>query len=89
MNIYHYDIAVIQWIASCYKNHMTTLVKALWRIHVTSLITSVSAMRFLIKTMFILKVKNLVLKDHMINGILHEWSFHMKLSPKARFINFI
>ena len=30
-----YDVAVIQWITSCYKNRMTTRVITLWRIHVT------------------------------------------------------
>ena len=50
-----YDIAVIQWITSCHKNRMTTYVKTLWRVDVTSLTTSVSTMRFLIEIMLILK----------------------------------
>ena len=37
------------------KNCMTTRVLTLWRVHVTSLTTSVLTMRFLIEIMFILK----------------------------------
>ena len=48
-NISSYDVAVIQRIASCQKNHMTARVKTLWRLHVTSLTTSMSTMRFLMK----------------------------------------
>ena len=44
-----YDVAVIQWITSYHKNHMTTRVITLWRANVTSLTTSVSTMRFLIE----------------------------------------
>ena len=50
-----YDVAVIQWINSCHKNRMTTRVVTLWRVHVTSVTTSVSKMRFLIEIMFMLK----------------------------------
>ena len=50
-----YDVAVIQWITSCHKNRMTTCVITLWRVYVTSLTTSVSAMRFLFEIMLILK----------------------------------
>ena len=50
-----YDVAVIQWITSCYKNRMTTRVITLWRVHVTSLTTYMSAMHFLIEIMLILK----------------------------------
>ena len=49
-----YDVAVIQWITSCHKNHMTTRVIALWRVDVMSLTTSVSTMRFLIEIKFAL-----------------------------------
>ena len=42
-----HDVAVIQWITLCHKNHMTR--------RVTSLTTSVSAMRFVIEIMLILK----------------------------------
>ena len=50
-----YDIAVIQWITSCHKNRMTTRVKTLWRVDVTSLTTSVSTKRLLIEIMFAVK----------------------------------
>ena len=50
-----YDVAVIQWITSCHKNHMTTHVIILWCEHVMSLTTSVSTVRFRIELMFILK----------------------------------
>ena len=50
-----YDVAVIQWITSCYKNHMTARVITLGRVHVTSLTKSVSTVRFLIEIMSILK----------------------------------
>ena len=43
------DVAIIQWIASCHKNRMTKRVITLWRVDVTSLTTSVSTMRFLLK----------------------------------------
>ena len=42
-------------ITSCHKNRMTARVITLWRVHVTSLTMSISAMRFLIETMFISK----------------------------------
>ena len=73
-----YDVVVIQWITSCHKNRMTTRVITLWRVRVTSLTTSVSAMRFLIEIVFILKTIKFLLKCHMRNGILHSWLFHMK-----------
>ena len=50
-----YDVAVIQWITSCHKNRMTTRVILLLRVHVTSLTTSVSTMRFLLEILSILK----------------------------------
>ena len=50
-----YDVAVIQWITSCNKNHMTTRVITLWRVNVTSLTTSVSTMRFVAEIMFFLR----------------------------------
>ena len=49
-----YDVAVIQWIKSCYENGMNTRVMILWRVDVTSLTTSVSAMRFLAEIMLFL-----------------------------------
>ena len=73
-----YDVAVIQWITSRHKNRITTLVKTLWRVHVLSLTTTVSAMRFLIEILFILKAVKSQFKSHMINRILRSWSFHMK-----------
>ena len=39
-----YDAAVLQWITSCHKNHMTTRVITLLREYVTSLMTSVTTM---------------------------------------------
>ena len=50
-----HDVTVIQWIALCHKNHQTTCVITLWHIHVMSLKTSVSTMRFVIEIMLILK----------------------------------
>ena len=50
-----YGIAVIQWIMSCHKNRMTTRVMTLRHEYVTSLTTSVSAMRFFIEIMIIVK----------------------------------
>ena len=47
-----YDVAVIQWITSCQKNRMTTGVMTIWHVHVTSLTTSVSILRFLIEIIF-------------------------------------
>ena len=70
---------------------MTTCVNTLWRVYVTSLTVFVSTMRFHIEVMFILKAIKSHLKGHMINRILHSWSFHMKCMKlaKARFKNFI
>ena len=39
-----YDVAGVQWITSCHKNHMTTRVLTLLREYVTSLTTSVTTM---------------------------------------------
>ena len=50
-----YDVIVIQCITPCHKNRMATRVITLWRIHVTSLTTSVSAMRFILEIVSILK----------------------------------
>ena len=66
-----------------YKNRMTTRVITLWRVHVMSLTTSVSTMRFLLEILSILKAINPILKGHMINRILHSWSFHMKFIKLA------
>ena len=40
--------------------------------------------RFLLELMFILKAIKSCLKGHMINRILHEWSFHMKFVKLAK-----
>ena len=73
-----HDVAVIQWITSCHKNRMPTRVITLWRVNVTAFTTYVSTMRFLTEIMFIFKAINSNLKGHMINRILHSWSFHME-----------
>ena len=78
-----YGVAVIQWITSCHKNRMTTRVITLWRRDVSPLTTSVSTMRFLLEILSILKAFNTILKGHMINRILHSWSFHMKFMKLA------
>ena len=39
-----YDVAVLQWIRSCHKNHMTTRVLTFLREYVTSLTTSITTM---------------------------------------------
>ena len=62
---------------------MTTCVIALWYVDVMSLTTSVSAIRFLAEIILILKAIKLHLKGHMINRILHSWSFHMKFMKLA------
>ena len=68
-----YDVAIIQWITSCHKNRMTTRVMTLLRVHVTSLTTFIST----IEIVFILKAMKSHFEGHMINRILHSWSFHM------------
>ena len=50
-----YGVSIIRWITSCHKNRMTTCVIILWRERVTPLTTSVSAMRFLLQILSILK----------------------------------
>ena len=59
-----YGITIIQWIMLCHKNHMTTHVITLKRIHVKSLTMSLSTMLFLIEMMFILKAIKSNLKGH-------------------------
>ena len=47
-----YDVAVIQWIASCHKNRMTTCVITLWRVYLTSFTTFVLTMSFFYRNNF-------------------------------------
>ena len=65
------------------QNHMTTRVITPERVNVTSLTTSVSTMSFLTEIMPILKAINPTFKDHMINRILHSWSFQIKFMKLA------
>ena len=44
--VIYYDVAVIQWVTSCHKNHMSARVITLWRVHVTSFSTCVATMCF-------------------------------------------
>ena len=62
---------LFRWITSCYKNRMTTREIILWRVHVTSMATSVSTMRFLIEIMFIFKAIKSHFKGLMISRKLH------------------
>ena len=78
-----YDIAVIQWITSCHKNHMITHVKTRWCIQVTSLTTSMSAVHFLNEVIFILKVIKCHFKGSYDNRILHSWSFPINFMKRA------
>ena len=82
-SVLSHDVAVIQWITSYHKNCMTTRIITLWRVHVTSLTTSASVIRFLIQIMFILKAIKSHLERHTINRILHSWSFYMKFMKLA------
>ena len=86
-----YDVAVIQWITSCHKNHMTTHVITLWRVCVMSLTTSMSTMHFDIELMFILKARKSPLRVIWSTESYTRGHFMWNLwnSPKARFINFI
>ena len=61
-------LSLIKWIKSCHKNRLTTRVIILPRVHLTSLKTSVSPMRFIIEIMFISKV----IKSRF------KWSFEKK-----------
>ena len=79
-----YDVTVIYWTTSCHKDCKTTRVITLWRIGVTSLTTSVSTMRFLLEILSISKAIKSVFKSHMINRILHSWSFHIKFMKVAK-----
>ena len=78
-----YDVAVIKWITSCHKNRLTTGVIILSCVYLTSLTTSVSTMRFVIEIMLIFKAIKSHFKGHVINRILHSWSFHMKFMKLA------
>ena len=86
-----HDITVFQWITSCHKNRMTTLVITLWRVYLTSLTTSVSTMRFHFALMFTLKALDPVCKGQLIDRILYSWSIHIKFMKFAEgsFHNFI
>ena len=79
-----YDIAVMRWRTSCHKNGMTTRVITLWCVDITSLTTSMSTMRFLAEILLLLWAFKSHLKDHMINKILHLWSFHIKFMKLAK-----
>ena len=59
---------------------MTTCVITLWNVSETSLTTFMSAMHFLIEIFEILKA----IKGHMINRILHAWSFQKKIMKLAK-----
>ena len=65
----------------CHKNHTTIRVIALWRVHETALTTAESPVRF--EIISILKEINLVLKEYMINRLLHSWSFNIKFKKRA------
>ena len=99
-----YDVAVIQWITLCHNKHMTTRVITLWRVHVTSLTTFVSTMRFLLEIIITLKA----IKSHLkrsydkqnltlvvISYEIYETRRRLvsyisyEMTSKARFINFI
>ena len=49
-----------------------------------SLTTSVSTICFLLEILFILMAIKSILKSHIINRILHGWSFHMKFMTLAK-----
>ena len=53
-----YDVVVIRWRTSCYKNRMTTRVITLWRVDVASLTTYVSTTRFLAEILLFLRLLN-------------------------------
>ena len=79
----YYDVAVIQW-KTFHKNRIRMITRViLWRVHVTSLATSISKMRFLIEIIFVLKAVKSYFEVHMINRILHSSSFHMKFMKLA------
>ena len=72
-------MSLFLWI-NCHKNHVTTHVITFGNIYVMSLTLTVLAMHLHIEVLFILKAikKKNILKGHMINKVLHQWSFHMK-----------
>ena len=75
----------IQWITSCHKNRMATSA------HTRNVIENDHViMRFLIETVHFEAEKNHIPKGHIINRILHSWSFHMKsmILAKASFHKF-
>ena len=71
------SFAVIQSIASCHK-YMTTHYLTPFAGPCNVLMTSVTTMQFLIEIMSTSMVIKSYLNGHMINRILHKWSFHMK-----------
>ena len=53
-----YELAVIRWITSCNKNRMTTREITLWLVHVTSLTTFMSTLRFLVEIITLKAIKS-------------------------------
>ena len=88
-----YDVAVIQQITSCHKNHTTTRVITRWREPVTSLTTSVSTMRFLIGILFILKAIKSQFKGSYdkqnLTLVVILYEIYEMTARSASFINFI
>ena len=63
---------------SGHKNRMITRVITLWRVHVTSLTTSVSTVSFLLKILFIMKAIEFIFKDSYDKQNLTLVVIHMK-----------
>ena len=75
-----YDVTVIQWITSYHKNHTCNNTLARTR----NVMDNVRVNNFFfIEMMFILNAIKPHFKSHMINRILHSWSFHMILMKLA------
>ena len=77
--MYPVDFAVIM--GGCIINNvMTARVFTLLAGTSYVMMTSVTIMHFFVE---ILSILNALLKGHMINRIIHEWSFHIKFIKHA------
>ena len=80
--IYIYHImSLLQWITSYHNNHTTTRVITHWRVYVTPLTTSMSAMCFIIEIMF----SSNAIKSHF-NGPFDKQNLTLSLSSHMKFM---
>ena len=85
MIVYHMTALLLNGYRYVLNNDMNTryIHVTLWAGTCDIITASVTANAFLIEILFALTALKTLLKGHMIKGILHSWSFHIKLSKLA------